>query len=143
MKKFYSFLDASLIEHCPQPLQHLANSNMAAKNQGLITFYGAEDIITVKDSKVLKAQLSKDSDLEGIVFFSINQFRFDGILKLELIREVLNKNLEIHFSRENLSIKNIQDLEQQLPLLVFLNYSLYRDQTIDYRKKIYENYHRK
>lgn len=143
MKKFYSFLDSGFILHCPQPLQHLVNSSMASKNSGLITFYGAEDIMTLSECKVLKSQLKKGSEINGIIFFSINQFRYSGSFDFKLIGQILDQDLEVHFSRENISIKNKVDLNRMEPLIHFLDISMNRDTTMNFRKNLHREFYSK
>ena len=72
MKSFYSCIDGGL--SAPQPLQHLAIREYAQKTGGKITFYGAEEVKTLKSQAFIIEKLKRTPGLDGVVFFTLNQF---------------------------------------------------------------------
>ena len=126
MKSFYSCIDAGLV--VPQPIQHLAIRDKAQKAGGLVTFYGSEESKTLKTQTFIKAKLQRSTGLDGVIFFSLHQFRYGPSFNFKLLRTILGLNLEVHFAREGVSILNAAQLDELFPFLISVDYTTRRDQ---------------
>ena len=125
MKSFYSCIDAGLV--VPQPIQHLAIRDKAQKAGGAVTFYGSEEAKTLESQAFIKAKLRKSKALDGVIFFSLHQFRYGLTFNFELLRYILGLNLEVHFAREGLSILDLEQLDELFPFLIAIDYTTRRD----------------
>jgi hypothetical protein len=107
VKNFYSCVDTLI----PSPLseQHLIIKNKAQKESGAITAYASEEYRAIASQPWIFQKLSETKDLDGVVFFTANQFNHGNNFNLKLFNKILNNNYEIHFAREDLSFskKNI------------------------------------
>lgn len=126
MKSFYSCIDAGLV--VPQPIQHLAIRDKAQKAGGAVTFYGSEEAKTLKSQAFIKAKLQRSTGLDGVIFFSLHQFRYGESFNFRLLRHILALNLEVHFAREGVSILNAAQLDELFPFLISVDYTTRRDQ---------------
>lgn len=117
MKRFYSCLDAGFVSQLPQPVQHLANGDQAAKAGGKVIFYTAEDFESLKSQGVIRAKVEEKPEIEGIVFFRLYQFCYGGAPNFALMRRILSLGYELHFARENVSLPDLEALERFFPLL--------------------------
>ena len=125
MKKFYSFPDQGLVKYVPQPIQHLAIREKAQNEGGKIIFYYMEDTVTVVSQSVLLSKLYiLSSKSNGIVFFSLDQFRYGSQLNLKLLKTILGKKIEIHFACENYCILNDDQFNDDLDFLLLVDHSL-------------------
>jgi hypothetical protein len=124
MKKFYSFLDTGFVKYVPQAMQHLTIRETAKKVGGRILFYFMEDTRTVVSQTALISKLSMmSSNADGIVFFSIYQFGYDEKFHIAIMRRILEMNLELHFSRENISICSVAQLEESTDFILLVTNS--------------------
>jgi len=122
MKQFYSCIDVTM--PAPQPEQHMAAIKTASLNNGQVVSYGAEDIINYKKQMFIFSKLKKIIDeIDGVIFFSFDQFCYSDKINLKLIREILDLDLEVHFSRESISILNINDFYSASNSLIAYYYS--------------------
>lgn len=121
MKSFFSWIDVPITT--PQPIQHLAIREHARKAGGAaITFYGSEDIKTLKSQSSILEKLRKSRGIDGVVFFSLYQFGYGPSFNFKLMREILRMGLEVHFAREGLSIRDEKALDALFPLLLSVDY---------------------
>jgi hypothetical protein len=126
MKRFYSCIDCP--RYVPQPVQHLTIKSHAEKVGGAIVFYGAEEILTLKNQLFIRSKLERiRHTIEGVVFFTFHQFRYGDALNVRLLRHILDMGLEIHFAREGLKILSVDDLDKQLTFFLTVDYTLRRD----------------
>ena len=132
MKKFYSCIDASLL--VPQPVQHLVISSYAAKVDGSIVFYGAEDTKTLENQAFVRTKLKRTPSIQGVCFFTFHQFRYGRTLNLELIKYILLLGIEIHFAREAISIRSYDDLDRLYAFIFSIDYTLRRDSCSSWRR---------
>jgi hypothetical protein len=108
MKQFYSCIDALL--PAPQPEQHEISKKKATKEGGQIIFYGAEEYRVVKQQPFILKKLQRTPGIDGVVFFSIDQFCYGESFNLKLLREILNLKLSVHFAREDISFTNFDEV---------------------------------
>lgn len=121
MKQFYSCLDITI--PAPQAEQHsLANIKANIEN-GLVVFYSAEDILTYRQQLFILPKLARiQKNIDGVIFFTVDQFCYSGKLNGNLLRNIIDMGLEIHFSREDISIRNYGDLLNILnELICYIN----------------------
>src|SRR5438132_5914283 len=109
-KKFFAFLDQSLISFVPQPIQHEIVSRMAELQHGQIHFYSLENPETINHLQILNSKIEENSVLDGFIFFSIYQFVKNNNLNFVMLNKILNYGYEVHFSAERLSYHNTRDL---------------------------------
>jgi hypothetical protein len=126
MKSFYSCIDAGGLV-VPQPIQHLAIRDKAQKAGGAVTFYGSEEAKTLKSQAFIRAKLRRSKGLDGVIFFSLHQFRYGPDFNFKLLKEILGLGLEVHFAREGLSILNAGQLDELFPFLTSVDYTARRD----------------
>ena len=113
MKNFYSCVDALI----PSPLseQHLIIKNKAEKENGSITAYASEEFRTVKTQPWILIKMRETPGLDGVVFFTAQQFSYGPSFNLKLFNQLLQNNYELHFARNYLSFKknnlNIKNLD--------------------------------
>jgi len=142
MKSFFSCVDTGYVKYAPQPLQHLANADKAKKCGGKITFYTGEDFETLESQNVIKTKIEEENlNINGIIFFTLKQFFYGRKLNFIFLRSILEKGYEVHFSRENISILNIEELYKIFPILYATKYVTNRDASREYWKSVwnYEN----
>jgi len=132
MKSFYSCIDAFL--SAPQPEQHLVIREKAKKEGGGITFYGAEEYRSAPVQSFIVPKLKRTAGLEGVVFFTLNQFRYGEKLNVKLMREILDLGLEMHFAREDISLRSREELERWLSFLLVVDYTKRRDAGSEWRE---------
>jgi hypothetical protein len=131
MKSFYSCIDAFL--SAPQPEQHLVIREKAKKEGGGITFYGAEEYRSAPVQSFILPKLKRTAGLDGVVFFTLNQFRYGEKLNVKLMREILELGLEIHFAREDISLRKSEELERSLSFLLVVDYTKRRDASHEWK----------
>lgn len=117
MKSFYSWLDNGSLAVVPQRLQHLSNNDMAARLDGKVSFYSAEDSEFLDKYFTLGEWLAESPRVDGIVFFSLKQFTYSGRFDFSLLKSILARGYEVHFSRENLSLASLEALTTVFPTL--------------------------
>lgn len=110
MKQFYSCIDALL--PAPQPEQHELSKKKAAKEGGQIVFYGAEEYRVVGQQPFILPKLKRTPGIDGVVFFSIDQFCYGDTFNLKLLGEILGLGLSVHFAREDITFQNFDEVRQ-------------------------------
>lgn len=112
-KKFFAFADVVITEILPQKIQvQIMNSYLEKLNSEVI-FYSTENHLTFKNHSILKAKLNEDTKIKGFVFYSLLQFCYSRKIDFNLL-EKITKKYECIFIRENLRIKNNQDLKKNM-----------------------------
>lgn len=122
-KTFYSCLDVASIREVPQPIQHLANNRMAEQAGGEIVFYLTEDGYTCATHEVILARLKTSSHVDGVVFFRLGQFARGGQIHAGVMRDLVQKNYELHFARERISIRTLAQAEDACRKLCVLDWT--------------------
>jgi len=118
MKQFYSCIDPLL--SAPQPEQHDLSRRKAAKEGGQIMFYGAEEYCVAASQPFIFGKLKRIPEVDGVIFFTIDQFCYGKIFNLKLLFKILEADLSVHFAREDISLYRLEDLEKNF--LVFSAY---------------------
>lgn len=113
-KKYLAILDIVITEIISQKLQISLIKEFVNKNKGDLVFYTTENHATFKNLSILKQKLKEDLKLNGLVFFSILQFFYGEKKNINLLRNILNKGIEVNFIRENLILKNIAQLNKKI-----------------------------
>ena len=112
MNSFFLCIDSNL--SAPQAEQHLLSKNFASKIGGKIVFYGAEEYLVLKNQSFILQKLIKTPNLDGVIFFTINQFCYNNSFNIKLLENILKNNFSVHFTRESFSINNYKDLSKKL-----------------------------
>jgi hypothetical protein len=110
MKQFYSCVDVLL--PAPFPEQHELSKRKAVNEGGQIVFYGSEEYRVAKQQPFILGKLSRTPGIDGVVFFSIDQFCYGEQFNLRLLRDILKLNLSVHFAREDISFGDLDDVEK-------------------------------
>jgi hypothetical protein len=118
MKQYYSCIDVRVPS--PQPEQHQVSKMKAIKEKGQIIFYGAEEYRTSKYQPYILEKLQRTPGIDGVIFFSIEQFCYGEKFNLRLLSDILKIKLTVHFAREDISFNNIDEINEK-----FLNISVY------------------
>lgn len=108
MKQFYSCIDALL--PAPQPEQHELSKRKAAKEGGQIVFYGAEEYRVVGSQPFILNKLLRTGGIDGVVFFTINQFCYGETFNLKLLTEIVKAKFSVHFAREDISFYKTDEI---------------------------------
>ena len=120
MKVFYSCVDPKVI--APQSEQHYWISNFAESLGGKIVFYGAEDFFVAGTQPFILPKLKRTPNLDGVIFFTLDQFCYNDKFNNVLLKNILNINLSINFAREKFSINNFNDFSQKyLELIAYFH----------------------
>ncbi|MDA8675830.1 hypothetical protein N9M53_03975 [Alphaproteobacteria bacterium] len=109
-KNYYSCLDPKVV--APQAEQHDLISRTAANNDGKIVFYGAEDYFVSAIQPFIYDKLLRTPNLDGVIFFTLNQFCYGEKMNFELLIKILNLGLSVHFAREKISLFSFDDFKQ-------------------------------
>lgn len=134
MKSFYSCIDAYL--PAPQPEQHLVIREKAKKEGGGIIFYGAEEYRSAAAQSFIVPKLKRTEGLDGVVFFTLNQFRYGNELNIKRMYEILDLGLELHFAREDLSFRTRDELAKRLDFLLVVDYTKRRDDGAEWKQLV-------
>ena len=105
-KSFYSCLDPKIV--APQSEQHTLITTIAAENGGLVVFYGAEDYFCAAKQPFIYNKLKRTPNLDGVIFFTINQFCYGEEINTKLILDIVQLGLSVHFAREKLDILDFE-----------------------------------
>jgi hypothetical protein len=138
VKSFFSCIDGGL--SAPQPVQHLVIRDRVAKAGGAVTFYGAEDVQTLASQAFIRPKLArlKQQGLDGVVFYSLHQFRYGEQFNYALLLDILALDLEVLFACEGLSLRTRDELAEWFPFLTAIDFAKRRDQSPAWRKFIAE-----
>lgn len=137
MKSFYACLDTGFVKYAPQPLQHLAVADKARKLGGQISFYTMEDFNSLATQGAMRAKIEDKPAVDGVIYFTIQQFFYGGIFNLEFLKFILDRGYEAHFAREDLSIPTRESLDRAFPMLYSSRYLLERDGSRDYWRPVW------
>jgi hypothetical protein len=76
--------------------------------------------------------LEKKNDINGFIFYRLEMFLdHKRSINYDLIRETLKKGYEIHFIRQNISIRSLLDLKKSLNKFIIF-------ESISKNKKLFE-----
>lgn len=114
--QFYSCLDSKL--NSTQPEQHYMCNKKAEKENGEIVFYGSEEYSVLEHQPYILYKLSKTPNIDGVIFFTFNQFCYSQKFNIKLLYDLLSKKKSVHFSREDISLYKQEDLESILPSFI-------------------------
>jgi|TARA_B110000495_G_C22685931_1_gene404573 hypothetical protein len=124
VKSFYCCIDSLL--PATQPEQHIICGNIANLNNGKIIFYGTEDVLVTKHQPFIYDKLMRTPEIDGVIFFTINQFCYENTLNIDLMNKIIDLRISIHFARENISYFNKKELKKDLPEIYSYYYSFNR-----------------
>ena len=113
IKSFYCCIDS--LRPATQPEQHIICENIANLNNGKIIFYGAEDVLATKYQPFIYDKLRRTPKIDGVIFFTIDQFCYENIFNIDLIEKIIDLKISIHFAREGISYFNLKEVKSDLP----------------------------
>jgi len=128
MKQFYSCVDSLL--PAPQPEQHEISRKKAAKEGGQIVFYGGEEYRVIKQQPFILNKLLRTDGIDGVVFFSVDQFCYGETLNFKLLRDMLRAEFSVHFAREDISLETMAELNDTFIILSAYFHSVRRRRSI-------------
>ncbi len=123
-KSFYCCIDSLL--PATQPEQHILCNKISEQNNGKIIFYGAEEVLVLKDQPYIYKKLKRTPNIDGVVFFTVDQFCYGEKFNLNLMKKILKLQMSIHFAREQVSFNSIEDLANKLPIIISYHHSFIR-----------------
>ena len=91
--------------------QHDVINAMAKKQNGKIIFYGAEDYFVAGSQPFILSKLTRTKNIDGVIFYTLNQFCYGDSLNLKLLVNILKLEMTVHFARESITFKNLNDLK--------------------------------
>jgi hypothetical protein len=118
MKQLFSCIDCFL--PAPQPEQHNLIRAYAKSIGGEIVFYGAEEHCVGEYQGFIIPKLRRTPNLDGVVFFTFDQFCYGRALNYKILNKILTLKLSVHFAREAISVDDIEQLGD-----MFLVFSAY------------------
>jgi hypothetical protein len=114
-KNYITWLDLKIGSIVSQPMQRVLMENFAEKIKGKIVFELGEDTELGHLQMNFKNILEKKNDINGFIFYRLEMFLdHKRSINYDLIRETLKKGYEIHFIRQNISIRSLLDLKKSL-----------------------------
>ena len=114
-KNYITWLDLKIGSIVSQPMQRVLMENFAEKIKGKIVFELGEDTELGHLQMNFKNILEKKNDIDGFIFYRLEMFLdHKKSINYDLIRETLKKGYEIHFIRQNISIRSLLDLKKSL-----------------------------
>ena len=121
MKQFYSCIDSKIPS--PQREQHLIIDLYINRLGAEVTYSTSEDFVLRDKQKWIFERVDRISGIDGVVFFTIDQFYHGRSFNENLIRNFLLAGKEIHFAREQMSFISEEQLHstESLSLFIFLN----------------------
>ena len=114
MKNYHAWLDISVGNIISQPMQRVLCQDFAKKINGKIIFELGEDVEFKAFNLQLRNMLKSKLKVKGFIFLRLEQLIINGKLNIELIKNILKKNYEIHFIRQNLSLTDLKDLKKNV-----------------------------
>ncbi len=120
-KKYHAWLDISLGNIISQPMQRVLCKNLAEKLNGKIVFELGEDVEFKSYNLQLRNMLKNKLGVNGFIFLRLEQFINDKKLNIKLISKILDNKYELHFIRENLSLRSRKDLKKNLENLILFD----------------------
>ena len=98
-------------ERVPQAIQNIVIKEYCGKNN--LKYLLSKGEYSFNNSYfILINILNELNGIDGIVCYSLFQLPSNNIIRTKIINQIIEKDKEIHFSLENLSLKNRQDLYQ-------------------------------
>ena len=128
--KFWGVLDNALVSFLPQKAQFEILKSFLSKKKYSLAFYSLEDEYTYMNNSSLLKKLYEKPKVSGFIFFSLLQISYGKNQNIELIKEILSKNYEVLFYRENIHLKNLKSFKKDKKKLI-----LFRNLNIDLIKK--------
>lgn len=128
MKQFYSCIDSRL--PAPQPEQHEVSKKKASKEGGQIVFYGAEEPRVGKYQPFILNKLQKTYGIDGVVFFTIDQFCYGKTFNLKLLCAILKSKISVHFAREDISFESVEEVTDKFIIIVAYFHAFRRSRDI-------------
>src|SRR5690242_9799615 len=123
MKEYFFWLDSRYVPYVPQAAQRILVQSYANKIGGKIVYYSAEEWVGVEKQLGLREKLKRTSGVAGYIFFTIKQFDYGTAFDYRLVNEMTLAGLEVHFAREEYSIRSNQELHSQFERLYIYNWS--------------------
>ena len=99
-------------------MQRVLCQDFAKKINGKIIFELGEDVEFKAFNLQLRNMLKSKLKVKGFIFLRLEQLIINGKLNIELIKNILKKNYEIHFIRQNLSLTDLKDLKKNVDKLI-------------------------
>ena len=121
-KNYHAWLDISLGKVVTQPMQRILINDFVKKIGGKIVFELGEDVEFKSSHLQLQNMINSKINVNGFVFLGLEQFLINKKLNIKLIEEILKKNYELHFIKQQLSLCNLNDLK-----INFDNLLIYED----------------
>ena len=118
MKNYHAWLDISIGDIISQPMQRVLCNDFVKKLNGKIVFELGEDPEFKSYNLQLRNMLNSKLNVNGFIFLRLEQFIMDDKLNIEMIKSIISKNYEVHFIRQNLSLRKISDLKKNINNLI-------------------------
>jgi|TARA_B100001964_G_C14136339_1_gene555327 hypothetical protein len=116
-KVYYSIIDVAAQPRLTLRMQHVLNHDMAHRLNGEIAYYATEDPETTASQKITKSMLHENLQVDGFIFLQMRQFCYGPTFNFKLLKEFIENGYEVYFTREAVSILDMDDLEQKKELL--------------------------
>lgn len=122
IKNYHAWLDISLGKLITQPMQRILLNDFVKKIGGKIIFELGEDVEFKSFHLQLQNMIEKKINVDGFIFLGLEQFLYNNKLNLNLIKQILKKDYELHFVKQQLSLNKLSDLK-----INFDNLLIYED----------------
>ena len=132
-RNYITWLDLKIGSVVSQPMQRVLMENFANKIKGKIVFELGEDTELGHLQMNFRNILEKKSDISGFIFYRLEMF-LDSKRNINqsLIKETLKKGYELHFIRQDISIRSLLDLKKNLNKFIIF-------ESISQNKKLFGN----
>lgn len=115
IKNYITWLDLKIGSIVSQPMQRVLMENFSKKINGKIVFELGEDTELGHLQMNFKNIIEKKKNVDGFIFYRLEMLLDQKRrISFNLIRETLKKGYEIHFIRQEISIRNMIDLKKNM-----------------------------
>tara|TARA_B100001540_G_scaffold317100_1_gene348994 strand:+ start:973 stop:1407 length:435 start_codon:yes stop_codon:yes gene_type:complete len=136
-KTFLAFLDITIVEIISQKNQTKLMKDYLKDLNGEVIFYSTESYLTIETLRLLESKISEKIKINGIIFYSALQFSYSGKFLFETAKKILKNKYEIYFMREDIKIKNIDELNN-----IKTSLKIFPDTHYDLIKNLKKNFYR-
>ena len=120
-KDYQAWLDISISDIISQPMQRILFNEYANRINGKIIFELGEDVEFKSYNLQLRNLIKNKIKVNGFIFLRLEQFILNSQLNIKIIQEIIKKNYELHFIKQDLSFTKLTDLKKNINNLIIFN----------------------
>ena len=82
--------------------------------------------MVTKHQPFIYEKLCRTPKIDGVIFFTIDQFCYENTFNIDLIRKIIELKISIHFAWVNIWYFNLKEVKNDLPQIYSYFYSFNR-----------------